>query len=91
LHHVYRSISDQVVTINRFSSLSAGGVDSAGGAYVILGLIHAFFKFVECYLLKLGCLDGLAGLVIASNSSWYVFLKHAKAWETSLENRREPD
>lgn len=85
LHHVYRNISDQVITINRFSSISAKGIDSAGGGYVVLGLIHAVVKFAECYLLKLGFLDGVAGLVIASNSSWYVFLRHAKAWERHLK------
>jgi len=24
------------------------------------------------------------GLIIAMNSSWYVFLKHAKAWELGI-------
>jgi len=36
---------------------------------------------LECYVWKLGVLDGVPGLIIAMNSSWYVFLKHAKRWE----------
>lgn len=81
LHYVYRNISDQIRTINRFSDLYAIERGPKRGWFVTAGLIHAFGKFVECYLWKLGFLDGLPGLVIAVNSAWYIFLKHAKAWE----------
>jgi hypothetical protein len=47
-------------------------------------LFHAIGKFLECAVWKLGVLDGVPGLVIAVNSSFYVFLKHAKAWEKGL-------
>jgi len=86
-HHVYRSIDDQVKTINRFSDLSVSERGPKGGWFVLAGVIHAFGKFLECYVWKLGCLDGLAGLVIAMNSAWYVFLKHAKAWELDLHEK----
>ncbi len=82
LHYVYRDIFDQVRTINRFSTVSADDRSrGASRAYVLLGLIHAVGKFLECALWKLGILDGIPGIVIATNSAFYVFLKHAKAWE----------
>jgi glycosyltransferase involved in cell wall biosynthesis len=81
LHHVYRRISDHVKTINRFSDVYAEGSSSAGSGFVLAGVGHAFIKFLECYVWKLGILDGAPGLIIAMNSSWYVFLKHAKRWE----------
>jgi glycosyltransferase involved in cell wall biosynthesis len=84
LHHVYRGISDQVVTINNFSEIYAGQGSYRGGWFVVAGLFHAFGKFVACYLWKLGLLDGIPGLVIAMNSAWYVFLKHAKKWEAGF-------
>ncbi|MEA3429135.1 MAG: glycosyltransferase family 2 protein [Thermodesulfobacteriota bacterium] len=84
LHHVYRNISDHVVTINRFSDIYAVERGPAGGWFVLAGAVHALGKFAECYLWKLGFLDGIPGLVIAMNSAWYVFLKHAKAWESGL-------
>lgn len=84
LHHVYRNISDHVVTINRFSDIYAGERGSANGWFVFAGAVHVLGKFAECYLWKLGFLDGIPGLVIAMNSAWYVFLKHAKAWESGL-------
>lgn len=80
-HYVYRRISDHVKTINRFSDVYAKGCPSAGSGFVLAGVGHAFIKFLECYVWKLGILDGVPGLIIAMNSSWYVFLKHAKRWE----------
>jgi glycosyltransferase involved in cell wall biosynthesis len=84
LHHVYRNISDHVVTINRFSDIYVVERGPANGWFVFAGAVHALGKFAECYLWKLGFLDGIPGLVIAMNSAWYVFLKHAKRWESGL-------
>jgi len=85
LHYVYRGISDQLRTINQFSTVFAQECRTpASWAYVVWGLFHAVGKFLECAIWKLGLLDGLPGLVIAVNSSFYVFLKHAKAWEKGL-------
>lgn len=85
LHYVYRDISDQVRTINTFSSVFANHRGRPGSAaYLLLGVVHAVGKFLECAVWKLGLLDGLPGLVIAINSAFYVFLKHAKAWESGL-------
>jgi len=84
LHEVYRNISDQVKTIDRFSGVYAEEHPATGAWYAAAGVFHGLGKFVECYLWKLGALDGTAGLVIAMNSAWYVFLKHAKVWEKGL-------
>jgi glycosyltransferase involved in cell wall biosynthesis len=84
LHYVYRNISDHVATINRFSDIYSVDRGPKGGWFVLAGIVHALGKFAECYLWKLGFLDGIPGLVIAMNSAWYVFLKHAKAWESGL-------
>ncbi len=86
LHAVYRNISDQVATINRFSDVYAGDHPAAGAWFTAVGVFHALGKFAECYLWKLGALDGTAGLVIAMNSAWYVFLRHAKVWEKGLKD-----
>jgi glycosyltransferase involved in cell wall biosynthesis len=90
LHYVYRDISDQLATIDRFSSIAAAERGRASGLYVLAGLGHAVAKFGECFLWKRGFLDGWAGLVIAMNSAWYVFLKHAKAWEMNLSEEKKP-
>ena len=83
-HYVYRNISDHVKTINRFSDVNAVENPPAGNGFVLAGVGHAVVKFFECYVWKLGILDGIPGLIIAMNSSWYVFLKHAKRWEKNI-------
>ena len=85
-HDVYRNISDQVGTIDRFSEVDATNRTPRGGWFVWLGVLHAVGKFAECYIWKGGVLDGVPGVVIAMNSSWYVFLKHAKRWEKNLDD-----
>jgi glycosyltransferase involved in cell wall biosynthesis len=87
LHYGYRDISDQVETVNRFSTVYADTRRSENAGYVLAGVFHAFGKFLECYAWKTGFRDGLPGLIIAMNSSWYVFLKHAKTWEAGRRQR----
>jgi hypothetical protein len=35
------------------------------------------------YVLRLGFLDGMHGIVLAALYGYYTFLKYAKAWEQS--------
>lgn len=88
-HFVYRNIFDQIRTINSFSSTFASTKRSRfPGLYLVLGLFHAVAKFLECAIWKLGLLDGAAGLIIAVNSAFYVFLKHAKVWEIDIREHK---
>lgn len=88
-HFVYRDIFDQIRTINSFSSTFASTKRSRfPGLYLVLGLFHAVAKFLECAIWKLGLLDGAAGLIIAVNSAFYVFLKHAKVWEIDIREHK---
>jgi len=87
-HRVYRNISDQLHTIDTYSGIYANGRPPSGGWFVTAGVLHAIGKFLECFIWKKGMLDGIPGLIIAMNSAWYVFLKHAKVWESGL---KKPD
>jgi glycosyltransferase involved in cell wall biosynthesis len=86
-HYGYRDISEQINTINNYSRITTDHRPAMGGWYVVAGVFHAIGKFIECYIYKLGFLDGLQGLIIAMNSSFYVFLKHAKSWEKGREKK----
>jgi len=92
-HYVYRDISDQIGTIDSFSTAFATMKRSKfPKIYLTLGLLHSVAKFFECAIWKLGILDGPPGLIIAVNSAFYVFMKHAKVWETSVQGSTErPD
>lgn len=81
-HFTYVDFSDQMNTINKFSSISASGMMEEKHLYRLSDLVfRPFFKFIRSYLLKKGFLDGTPGLIIAVATSFAVFAKYAKLWE----------
>jgi glycosyltransferase involved in cell wall biosynthesis len=84
-HYVFKNISHQVETNNRYSTLQAIEMKNKGKTF---SWFHFFtkptVKFLECYLLKLGFLDGWVGYLIARNAAYSVFLKWAKLRELGL-------
>lgn len=87
VHHTYRNFSHQLQIIDRFSDVVIARYRDAYRRYrapwlVPLMFLHPPVKFVECYLWKLGFLDGLPGMIIAAASAFYVFSKYVKAWES---------
>lgn len=90
LHYVFRDIEHQVQTNNRYSSLQAKKlllqeVEFNWFHFMTKPLV----KFLECYVFKLGFLDGWPGYVIARNASHSVFMKWAKLRELELNQAHE--
>jgi glycosyltransferase involved in cell wall biosynthesis len=78
-HYVFKNISHQVQTNDRYSGLLAEKMKNEGKKMSWFHfLTKPSVKFFECYFLKLGFLDGYAGFVIAKNAGYSVFLKWAK-------------
>ncbi len=88
-HYTYENIQEQIGTMNRFSSISAVGTPKRWSTRkVLFGLLaHAPFRFFRCYIIKLGFLDGVPGLIIAVASAFGTFIKYAKLWEFNLQQR----
>ena len=89
-HYVFKNIEAQVRTNNRYSSLLAEEMQRKQCRF---SWFHFFtkplVKFVECYFLKRGFLDGYAGFVIAANAKHSVFLKWAKLRECEMRKGNE--
>jgi (heptosyl)LPS beta-1,4-glucosyltransferase len=51
-------------------------------------LCYGPIRFAQLYLLRLGFLDGFAGLVVCGVGAYYAFLKDAKLWAISLDNEQ---
>jgi glycosyltransferase involved in cell wall biosynthesis len=67
---------------NRYTSLAAEEMHSAGRRFRLTDLIvRPAFTFLRMYILRLGVLDGMQGLILCAVSSAYVFSKYAKLWE----------
>jgi len=81
-HWVFKDLSDQVATNNRYSSLGAGDLQARGRGFILFNLlVKPKVKFLETYIFKLGFLDGVPGFVISVGAAYSVFLKWAKLWE----------
>ncbi len=81
-HYTYTGISDQLSTMNHFTSISAQGKYDEGRRFGVSDLLfRPLFRFLRCYILKQGFRDGLPGLIIATVTGYGVFAKYAKLWE----------
>lgn len=87
-HWVFDSLSDQVITNDKYSSLGAENLSQAGKGFSLPKLIFKpGTKFIECYFLKQGFRDGLPGFIIAVGAAYSIFLRHAKLWELEMKKR----
>jgi len=81
-HYTYADVSDQMSTLNRFSTISAEGKYEEHERFRMSKLLfNPVLRFLRCYLLRRGFMDGLPGLIIATNTAYGVFAKYAKLWE----------
>jgi len=89
-HYTYTDINNQMSTLNRFTTISATGKHKGGRAFRMSDLLfRPIFRFFRCYILKRGFLDGVPGLVVASFTSFAVFVKYAKLWEIYLNESQK--
>ncbi len=91
IHLSFRDLSDQIETINKFSSIVAFTRAGRGRRVSAAAMIFKpLVKFVEIYVFKLGFLDGMPGFIIAAASSFSAFLKWAKLWELAHSGIERP-
>ena len=89
-HFPFDSIRAQIETNLNFARLGALEYQRRGGRFnLVLLLCKPIGKFLETYFWKLGCLDGLVGLIIAVNAAHSMFLKFAFLYEDALRTQRD--
>ncbi len=82
LHWVFRDLSHQVQTNDRYSTLQAEKLFQQGQKFSLFKLLtKPVSKFLETYIWKCGFRDGMAGLIISVSAGYSVFLKWSKIWE----------
>ena len=83
------ALADQLLKVDKYSAIFAEAEQArgkrVGGATI---LCHTLSRFVRNYILRLGFLDGVRGLIIGLLGAFHAFLKYAKLWEL---NQREGD
>ena len=85
-HFTYRSAADFVLRMERYSRLAASEMQE-GKRRFLLGslLLRPPFTFLSMYVLRLGFLDGMKGLFLASSYAYYTFLKYYRFGEADLD------
>ncbi len=79
LHHPYRTLSDHLATIDRYTTITAQGLQRRGRRARASDLwLRPPARFLHSYLLRGGFLDGWRGLLLAAMTSHYVRIKYAK-------------
>lgn len=81
-HYTYNDLTDQVETLNRFSTISSAGMLEEGRAFSTWDItFRPLFRFFKGYFMKRGFVDGRRGFMISVLTATGVFLKYAKLWE----------
>ena len=88
-HYSYDTIETYFRKFNKYTSLAAEQMYQKGRRFSLLFLLITLpFEFIKRYILKLGILDGLRGLLWASFSTGYVLVKYAKLWQLEEQNEK---
>jgi hypothetical protein len=81
-HYAYRDLSHHLATMDRYTTLAAEQMVEEGRRTTAVAIaLHPPAAFLRNYVLRLGCRDGTAGLIVSALNAYYVFLKFAKLWE----------
>lgn len=87
-HYSYPTIQKYLRKANLYTTIGAEQLYKRGKRNYFFKLIFSPpFVFFKAYVLKLGFLDGLHGLIAASLSSRTNFIKYAKLWELVRNNK----
>lgn len=82
-HYTYNGVEDQIETLNKFSSITVDGWCEENTPFKLCDLFfRPLLKFIKCYFLKRGFLDGIPGFIIAVSTSFGTFAKYAKLWQS---------
>lgn len=81
LHFPQNGINDFLEKINIYSTIRARELQKKGVHVDSIGIIsYPLGKFVFNYIIRLGFLDGIPGIISAIGMSFYTFMVRAKLW-----------
>ncbi len=88
LHFTDRDLAHYFEKYNRYTSLAAEELSERGARFgACMTILRTLWTFLRMYILRLGFLDGTAGLILSVSSASYVFTKYAKLWERQQQQR----
>jgi len=87
-HYTYKDITHYIEKNNRYTNEKALMLYRMGKKPQVIKLIFSpIFRFIKSYIIKLGFLDGVDGIVLALLGSWYAVLQYLKLREVWIKNK----
>ena len=84
LHYTDPNLTVYFEKLNKYTSLAAKDLVEDKRRFTWIRLVvNPCWVFIRMYILKLGFLDGIPGLILCVLSASHVFAKYAKLWEYS--------
>lgn len=93
LHYTFDNFQQYMKKFDQYTTWAAGDRARKTKQVTFVHLaLRPLWRFFKQYILRLGILDGRAGLIICTLSMFSVFLKYAKLWERQEREKqvREP-
>ncbi len=90
LHYSYYNIDDYFKKFNSYTTHAAQQMQSQNkNVNILSAIIKLPFQFIILYIFRGLILDGIQGLLWATFSSWYSFVKYIKLWEMNhMKNKK---
>jgi glycosyltransferase involved in cell wall biosynthesis len=79
-HIKYRALREHIDTINRYTELAATRKAEAGRRFSLVHVLRIPWELFSRLVLRLGILDGRAGIIHAAMAAFYAFVQYAKLW-----------
>lgn len=92
LHTTFENINQHIAQTVKFTDISAKESFEKGRKISTIKLLFApLFKFLYCYIIRLGFLDGKQGFMISIMNSFSGFIKYVKIQELHKKNKNKTD
>ena len=89
LHYTFRSFDQYFDKFLNYAEWGAAQAFREGRSVGVLEIAgRPLWRFIRTYVVQLGFLDGLHGLVLCTLQAFGVFLKYARLWEYRLRAKR---
>ncbi len=86
IEHRIETIDQLTTVLGQSASYAAQELYARGRRPSLIRiLLHAPLNFLNSYFIKLGCLDGWAGLHLALLSAIFVYVRYARLWQLTHE------
>lgn len=82
-HYSYRSLSDFLEKMQKYSTLFAEQNRYKGSSSLTKAILHGAFAFFKSYILKRGFLCGAEGFIISMYNAHTAYYKYLKLWEAN--------